>query len=243
MNSDRIELNPPPQIVFSDYQQEMLVRADTFAQEFFKIADDEGRVRSGGHGYDHNQRVAGMAGVLAVKEGHDPFLPVFTSLLFDIGRTGTDPRSKSWLHGQLSVEMAADFLNSLPLPDTHRELVANAMEDHPILNENVRQNFLVKIVQDADRLDTLGALGPVRAAAHRWHLPLFADNIDTSSAEAELTTIYQDFAHRVLEWEKSLWTATAREIARPRTLFLRQFIEEYRTEASFMHQAFRSLGL
>ena len=241
---ERAEIAEPPKFYLTDNQREVLRRTHLWVKSFFDEAAKDNRVVMGSHGLDHNERVAGMAAFLASEEGYEPFLSAFTSLLFDVGRTSKDPRAHNFEHGRLSVEIAKDFIESVPLlsPD-NRILVMNAMADHPLLNKDVRESWLVKIVQDADRLDTIGALAPVRAAATRWKLPLYADKVRNSVEEKDMETIYQDFAVRIPKWVESIWTETAKEIAVPRLEFLMSFIKEYDIEAGFMLRAFKNLEL
>ncbi|TSC88499.1 MAG: hypothetical protein G01um10145_902 [Microgenomates group bacterium Gr01-1014_5] len=131
----RIEDQPIPDIKITPEQKAVLNKTLEWVQDFFDVAIENDQVIMGGHGFDHNIRVSGMAGVLSTKEGVDPFLPILTSLLIDIGRTNRDPRAHNFKHGELSREMAEDFINSLPLTSDQRELVKNAIEDHPKLNE------------------------------------------------------------------------------------------------------------
>ena len=225
-------------------QKVILKKARIWAEVFFKKAKNEKRLVVGGHGFDHNQRVAGMASTISLMEDRDPFLPILTSLIFDIGRASADPRSRNWHHGQLSREIADNFIDSLPLLGKNDKLlVKNAIEDHPKLNENVRRSYVVEIVMDADRLDTLGALAPVRVAAHRWKLPLFSLEASISTKDSEIKTIYQDFALRSKEFYDMLWTKSARRIAKPKLTFMVKFIKEFRNEASFAHKAFDDLDI
>lgn len=214
---DRIELLPIPEFNLPPEQKETLLRANDWTEEFFKMMIKDGKMDSGGHQFDHNQRVTGMAATLAVYEGYSPFLPALTGTLFDVGRTkADDPRSRNYLHGQLSREMATDFLNNLPITEEERILVGDAMEVHPRLNEFLietgKDTWLARILQDADRLDSLGLLGFFRSAAFRWRLPLIKpEETDTSSAEGDIGSIWQDVAYRVLEWNDMLWTVILQE--------------------------------
>ena len=133
---DRIELSPLPEFDLTPGQREALIITRDWTKEFFERMERDGKMDAGGHQFDHNQRVAGMAATLAVYEGHSPFLPALTGTIFDIGRTKADDvRSKNYLHGQLSREMSADFLNSLSIANEERVLIGDAMEVHPRLNE------------------------------------------------------------------------------------------------------------
>jgi HD superfamily phosphodiesterase len=248
MDQERIELLPIPDFNLTPIQVNMLRDADAFAKEFFERSARDGKMDTGGHQYDHNQRVSGMAATIAAYEGHSPFLAALTGTLFDIGRTNADdPRSKNYLHGELSREMSADFLSSLLISRDDRLMVADAMAVHPRLNEflvdNGKDTPLAKILQDADRLDSLGLIGFLRSAAFRWRLPLIKpEETDTSSQEQNITSIWQDIAYRVMEWNDMLWTDTARDIAKPRVIEYRRGLDELKTEAGFMYQAYKKLG-
>lgn len=198
--------------------------------------------RMGGHGFDKSPRTASWAAIIAQGEGYSPFLPALTSLLIDVGRTSEDPRAKNYGHGQLSREMSADFLQSLTiLTGEERTLVGDTIEDHPKLNENVRPTWLVKVVMDADRLDCLGPLGPLRAASGLWDKPLILpDQLDNETTWGGVKTMYDGLRFQ-LAWFDMLWTETAREIARPRVLAYREFVESVRQEAQFTNGIYQKL--
>lgn len=239
-----IELSSPTTIAFPDEQLQALIAARKFVDEHFEAAKAVNYGGMGGHFFDHFQRVAGMSGQIAIAEKVDPFLPVLTAHLIDVGRTTDTDEARSFRHGSVSRKLAEPLLESLDvLSGADRSIVANAIEDHSRQNHQVRESEVVKIVMDSDRLGSLGALAPVRAGATRWYLPLYSMEVETSTVDNEIKTIYQDFSGRVLEWGDMLWTKTAQEIAPPRILALKAFIEEFRREASFMHRAYEALGI
>ncbi|MBI4058793.1 hypothetical protein HY404_00980 [Candidatus Microgenomates bacterium] len=242
--NSRIEDLPVPEFNLTDEQKLILTGVADWVSNFFKNAEENNRVVMGGHGFDHNQRTAGIAAVIATREGYSPFLPALTSLIFDIGRTSTDPRAHNFRHGELSREMAHDFIIGLPLADEEKTLVLNAIEDHPKLNDQIvgeRRNWLQMILQDADRLDTLGPIGIARASSNRWRLPLFSDQIAIGTPEDTITTSFQDYAYRVPVWIESMWTKTGLEITQARMPYMQAAIAEIRKEAQYMHDAFGKL--
>lgn len=236
MHEDRIELLPS--------QRGALREVFEWTKSFFDRVTPDTHI--GGHGFDKVMRQAGMAAVLAFREGHPIFLPVLTAMVMDVGRATQDPRSKSYQHGGLSREMIeADLFGQLDIITAEdKTLIGNAVEDHSKLNERVRRSYVVEVVMDADRLDCLGALGPLRAAAWRPNIPLILpEETDVRSGDTEIQTVWQDMAVRHMEWVDMLWTETAREIARPRVKFYRDYLAELQLETSFMYNAFRQLGL
>lgn len=227
---------PSPQVL-------ILKKAQQWAQDFFTQATKKGILIPGGHGFDHNQRVAGLSLKLSQMEKKDPFLPILTSLIFDVGRTSNDPSSRTWRHGKISRQIATPFINSLSLNDEHKQLVLNAIEDHPKLNKDVRRNYLSEIIMDADRLDTIGALGVIRSAAHRWKLPLYSKKTPKSSKDDKIITIFQDFAIRAVEFEQMFWTKSAHILAKKRIQYLKQFIKQFKKEADQIYEYFDQVGI
>lgn len=243
MNIDRIELLPLPDYDLTGSQQETLRRVFQWTKSFFDGVTPETHI--GGHGLDKVMRQAGMAAAIAYREDHPIFLPVLTAMVMDVGRVTQDPRSRTNEHGTLSRELASPLFDSLGiLTEEERVAVEDAIEDHPKMNDRVRRSYIVEVVMDADRLDCLGALGPLRAASWRPNIPIILpEETETTSGDTQILTMWQDMAIRHMEWFDMLWTNTAREIARPRVEFYRSYLAELQLEASFMYQAYRKLEL
>lgn len=244
MITDRVEFQPIPEFDLTWPQQNVLLQTLLWTKYFFNNVPEGTHV--GGHGFDKTMRQAGTAAHLSQMEGHPVFLPTFTAMVMDVGRTATtDPRSRSYEHGLLSREMISSLLDSFSIfTKEEKELVKNAVEDHPKMNKNVRRNSVVEIAMDADRLDCLGALGPLRSASWNSHLPaILPEETGTGSSESDLKTIWQDMSVRHMEWMDMLWTDSARKVAEPRVAAYRAYLEELKLEASFMYKAYKSLGL
>lgn len=241
--AERVELLPLPEFDLAENQREALKKTLLWTKDFYDNVPSDMHI--GGHGFDKTMRQAGTAAHLSSLEGYPVFLPALTAMIMDVGRTSSDSRSRSWQHGQLSREMIVPLLDSLPeLLPNEKELVGNAVEDHSKLNENVRRSWVVEIAMDADRLDCLGALGPLRSASWNSHLPaILPEETGTGSAESDLKTMWQDMSVRHMEWINMLWTDAAREIVKPRVQFYRQYLEELKFETSHMYQAYKKLGI
>lgn len=228
----------------SELQRDALQKTLIWTKGFFDNVPSGTHI--GGHGFDKTMRQAGMAAVIALGEGYSIFLPVLTAMVMDVGRVTQDPRSTNYQHGLLSREMVeSDLLPSLDsLNQEDRELIGNAVEDHSKLNENVRRNYVVKVVMDADRLDCLGALGPLRSASWRPNIPLILpDEIETHSVDSQIQTMWQDMSVRHMEWVDMLWTQTAQGIARPRVQAYREYLARLQVETSFSYNAYKQLRL
>lgn len=203
-------------------------------------------IHIGGHGFDKTMRQAGMAALIAQKEGCPVFLPVLTAAVMDVGRAVVDERSTNFRHGELSREMIEKaLLPNVPLlTNADKTLIGNAVEDHSKLNDKVRRNYVVEVVMDADRLDCLGALGPLRAASWRPNIPIILPAESTKgSGDTEIQTMYQDMSVRHIEWFDMLWTESAKRIAIPRVRAYRNYLKRLKRETSYSYQAFEALKL
>lgn len=196
-----------------------------------------------GHGFDHARRVAGMASFIAVNENKPPFLPILSALIHDIGRANKDSRSRNRLHGQLSREIVDPFIQKLSLTRGDKNTVVNAIEDHPFLNNKVRKSYVVEILMDADRLDTLGAIAPVKSASILWQLPLVGKINLRYGDESRIDSIYGYFGVWIPEWANMMWTKTGQKIAKERLKFLKQFNKKFLEELNFMENCFKNLNL
>lgn len=228
----------------TEAQQQALHQTLVWVKNYFDNVPKDMHI--GGHGFDKTMRQAGMAAVIASLEGHPVFLPVLTVMVMDVGRTTQDPRSRNYQHSELSREMVeVSLFGQLGiLMPQDRILVSEAIEDHSKLNENVRRSYIVEIAMDADRLDCLGTLGPLRSASWRPNIPLILpEETDTTSGDTQIQTMWQDMAIRHMEWVDMLWTETARKIAAPRVLAYREYLARLQEEASFSYQAFKNLRI
>ncbi len=228
----------------TETQQQVLHQTLVWVKNYFDNIPPDTHI--GGHGFDKTMRQAGNASEIASGEGHPVFLPVLTAMVMDVGRATKDPRSRSYLHGELSREIveATLFPSLVILAPQDRIVVGDAIEDHSKLNERVRRSYVVEDAMDADRLDCLGTLGPPRSASWRPNIPIILpEETEISSGDTEIQTMYQDMSKRHMEWVGMLWTDTARRIAEPRVIEYRRYLARFQEEAAFSYDAFRNLGI
>jgi uncharacterized protein len=116
------------------------------------------------HDLLHFERVVKTAKFLCRAEGGNPDVVIPAAWLHDLVIIPKDGprRSKA---SKLSAEAAIQFLDSIGYPKEHFVDIAHAIESHSYSANIVAQTKEAKIVQDADRLDGLGAIGIARCFA------------------------------------------------------------------------------
>ena len=115
----------------------------------------------GAHDLGHLRRVWGNARLIAMDVPCDPevLLPaVFFHDLINLPKSHPD-RS---LASRLSAEAACDFLRGDGFPDAKLPGVAHAITAHSFSAGVVPQTPEARVLQDADRLEALGAIGIAR---------------------------------------------------------------------------------
>lgn len=129
------------------------------------------------HDFLHFQRVVATAKAIGREEGARLDVVVPAAWLHDLVIVPkNDPRRKQ--ASRLSAIAAVEFLEKIRYPSEFHEDIAHAIEAHSFSANIECQTLEAKVVQDADRLDGLGAIGLARvfATAGLLRRPFYAEN-------------------------------------------------------------------
>ncbi|MCK5678066.1 MAG: HD domain-containing protein, partial [Flavobacteriaceae bacterium] len=119
----------------------------------------------GGHDWFHIQRVFNNAQLIAKGEIVDVFIVELGALLHDIA-------DAKFYDGDESIgpKKAREFLESIKVDESiiqHIEnIISNISYKNSLSKDDLKQKFISKeleVIQDADRLDAIGAIGIARA--------------------------------------------------------------------------------
>lgn len=130
------------------------------AQQWYKGADPV-------HNFDHILRVYRMAERLAIAEGADLDIVRPAALLHDAG--GSDPRDPDArkLHHLHSAEFAARILGEHSYTSDQIERIQHCIRAHRFRGGVEKPETIeAKVIYDADKLDSIGAIGVARALAY-----------------------------------------------------------------------------
>jgi uncharacterized protein len=192
-----------------------------------------------GHDFWHVQRVRNLAVAIARQEGADTEIVEAAALLHDVFRP--EEHAQGVLHvGETAQAYMRDLLHRVQFPREKIPAVLSCVEVHEhyaFAGDPPTADLEARILQDADRLDAMGAIGIARAlmfsGAHG--LPLWNPEErpgDWSAHHAPRGSSITHFHEKLLKLESTMHTAAARRIARERhafmELFLRRFLDEWR---------------
>jgi len=185
------------------------------------------------HDLLHFRRVVKLAKNLCEKEKAKLEVVVPASWLHDlvIVPKNSPLRSKA---SKLSAEKAIDFLSSIQYPRVYFEEIAHAIEGHSFSANLEVKTIEAKIVQDADRIDGLGAIGIARcfATAGLLKRPFYSDQdpfCDMRPPDDSKYTV-DHFFQKLFKTAETLKTHAGREEGKIRVDTMRKFLEALRSE-------------
>ena len=172
------------------------------------------RGNSGGHDAAHSLRVYRNALRIAEAEpGCDTEIVALAALLHDAD-------DHKLFHTENNAN-ARSFLTARKVAPEKIERICEAINAVSFSRNRGKrpQTIEGQIVQDADRLDALGAIGVARTFAYGGeHGRLLDESVE-------------HFHEKLLLLKGELNTETARKLAEPRHAFLERFLEEYERES------------
>lgn len=135
---------------------------------------------------------------------------------------------------KLAAEQAVKWLQEAGWPHGRLDEISHAIETHSFSAGIPPQTLEAKVVQDADRLDALGAIGLARTLMLGVEMQrVFYDAEDPfcerRTPDDSIFTLDHFYA-KLLTLEGTMQTASGRSEATQRTEFLRQFLDQMRRE-------------
>jgi uncharacterized protein len=186
------------------------------------------------HGWEHIQRVYKIALHIAECENADPFIVGMAALMHDLGRLSHD---KTRHHAELSVLSAAEFLSAYQIMPHTQQAILHAIEAHSFSLGVEPRTLEAKVLRDADRLDSLGAIGILRWAitgtVQRTAQTQSYHPDDPFAGWHELDDRHYMLDHfftKLLKLASTMSTQTGRVMAQQRTAFMHTYLDEFRRE-------------
>ncbi len=208
------------------FETEAIKQTEKFVQNLFEKD-------SSGHDWWHINRVRNLSIKISEKEGGNRFIVEMAALLHDVDDWKLVQNQES--------NKARDWLKKLKINVKDTQLILEIIEQVSFKGASVETRVTTieaAIVQDADRLDAIGAIGIARTFAYggNKNRPIYLPEVKPelhktfeSYKNGKAPTI-NHFYEKLLLLKNRLNTATAIEIAKKRHKFMEQFLEQFFNE-------------
>jgi uncharacterized protein len=191
---------------------------------------------SGCHDWTHVERVKKLSLYIGGLEKADLNILEIAVLLHDIGRKEEIKSKGLFCHAEKGAETAKRILEKYNVDQKTIDSVGHCIKSHRFRNNNVPETIEAKVLFDADKLDSIGAVGIARDF-------LFAGNAGSGNLytgnEKEISRSGKDHSFgsedsAILEYEIKLkhikdkmMTSTGKRIAEERHRFMEVFFERF----------------
>lgn len=185
------------------------------------------------HDFEHVMRVYKNAQKICKKEKANEKLVLTATLLHDIvSYPKSDKRSKlSSIH---SAKKSKQILKKYDFSNEEIIIISNAIRDHSFSQNKVPATLEGKILQDADRLDAIGAIGIARVFATGGSLKRPFYNTDDPFCKTrkpdDKTWTVDHFYEKLLNLESLMNTKSGKMEAKRRTKILKNYLKQLKQE-------------
>ena len=210
-------------------QQETIDNTEAFVKKTLQNAE-------GGHNWFHIERVFKNAKKIAAFEEVDEFVVALGALLHDIADSKFHDGDET-----IGPRMAREFLEQQQVQEEVILHVENIIKWISFKGGNEAQKFQspeLDVVQDADRLDALGAIGIARTFNYGGHKgrpiydPEIKPNLNMSKEEYKKSSAptVNHFYEKLFLLKDRMNTKTGKKLAEERHEFMEQFLEQFYKE-------------
>ena len=192
-----------------------------------------------GHDIYHLKRVFNIALNIQEKEGGDRLIIGVAALLHDVHRL-MQSNAKKIVTPEESLPRVKEILDTFDLKDEQKNKILNSIGFHENYNfsntEKISLDIETQILQDADRLDAIGAIGIGRCFTYCGHydIPMWLPDIAVNDKDYKLTvhdpSALHHFYTKLLKLGNDMNTDTGRHMAKERHKFMQDFVTHFLDE-------------
>jgi len=185
------------------------------------------------HDFEHIMRVYKNAEKICKTEKVNKKLVLISVLLHDIvKRSQSKKQSKS--SADLSAEKSIKILEKLNMSKLEINIITDAIRNHSFTKKRVSETIEGRILQDADRLDAIGAIGIARVfcVSGVKNRPFYNPNNPFAKKRTidDKKWTLDHFFKKLLLLEKQMNTKSGKIEAKKRTKILKKFLDELKQE-------------
>ena len=208
-------------------QQEQLKAMEQYAK---RVLDSD----TSGHDWSHIERVVNTTKTIAKAEGADLFICEAAALLHDVidDKIIQDPAD--------ALKELKKFLTSIEVTPEQIEAIVSIITRMSFKNHKEQQELSLegKVVQDADRLDAIGAIGIARvmcfsgSTGRSIHKPEMKprENLTPEEYRNGESTAIMHFYEKLLKLKDLMNTDYGKKLAKGRHEFLELYLKQFYAE-------------
>jgi len=189
---------------------------------------------SSSHDWDHTLRVFMLCMHIGPAEGADPFVLQIASYLHDVARPIQDSSKGLVCHAEKGAAIASGLLKDFSLRPEKRSNIIHCIRAHRFRGDNRPETLEAKVLFDADKLDSIGAVGIGRTflfageVGARLHNPDIA--VEETKPYTREDTGYREFRLKLCKIRDRMLTSEGRRMAEERHAFMESFFERFLQE-------------
>jgi len=185
----------------------------------------------GSHAFDHTERVYNLALKIGKKEKADLDVIKAAALLHDVARLKEDNKEVE-CHAEHGAKMAEEILKEMNFPKDKIENVVHSIKAHRDSKKLIPETKEAKILQDADRLDALGAITIARmfSTGGKTNRPLYKPDVPFGKVYEGYysdSTIHGFYAKILKITPETFHTSFAKKLAKGRYKFVEKFLNQF----------------
>lgn len=196
---------------------------------FRTFISDSLREADGAHDLAHVERVVATATQLAQSEQANLEIVIPAAWLHDCVSLPKNAPNRQQA-SRLAGVKAAHFLAEISYPAEHIPAIQHAIEAHSFSAGIPPQTIEAQVVQDADRLDALGAVGIARCiltgASFRSQLYELVDPFGDTRPWDDNQYMVDHFFTKLFKLQHTMQTAAGRAEAERRTRFMHHYLHQ-----------------
>jgi uncharacterized protein len=198
------------------------------SEKFYKDAH-------GSHDADHVDRVYKNCLRIGEKEGADMEVLQIAAILHDIGRQKETESQGAVCHAEYGAQLAREILDKFELGIDTVNNICHAIESHRFRNNKIPRTLEAKVLFDADKLDSIGAVGIGRAFLFAGEIKAKLHNdksveIEKTQAYTKEDTAYREFMVKLKYIKDKMLTNEGRQMAENRHNYMVAFFERLNHE-------------
>ena len=194
------------------------------------------RSSRGSHDWDHTARVLRLCRHIGRREKADLEILTLAALLHDIGRAEEDRSNGKIGHSEAGARLARPILAGLGLAPGRIGRIVHCIEAHSFRKGVPPDTLEARVLFDADKLDSIGAVGIGRAFLFSGEVGARLHNKGTDLSRTEAysreDTAYREFMVKLRHVKDRMFTAEGKRMAEERHAFMVAYFERLDAEAN-----------